>query len=392
MTEPKFLPYGRQTIEEEDIQAVEEVLRSDWLTQGPAVETFEQALSVRCGCRHAVATSSGTAALHLAALASGVGRGDLVVTTTNTFVATANCIRYAGGEPRLVDIEPATLNLDPEKLEGYLDSADGRDRIRGVIPVHFAGCPAPIERISAAARRRGLFVIEDASHALGAAWRDRSGEWHPVGSGSHSDLTTLSFHPVKHLTTGEGGAVLTNRDDLARRLRCLRTHGIVREPTAMTRNDGGWYYEMQELGFNYRMTDFQAALGLSQLRRLDRWVGQRAEHVRRYREALGDDPRVRFVREPEWARPAWHLFTVQVPNRAGVYARLRERGIGVQVHYIPVHLQPYYRQLLGTREGDFPVAEAYYASALSLPLYPSLEPAEVDRVASELRGALDAAT
>ncbi len=378
---PSFLPYGRQTIEEEDLRAVEEVLRSAWLTQGPQVVELEKALAERCGARHAVAVSSGTAALHLAALAVGIRPGDVVFTTPNTFVATANCVLYAGGEPRFADINPDTLNLDPRDLEEKLE---GQRSARGVIAVHFAGLPADLEAISALARRRGLFVIEDASHALGASWRDATGVWRAIGSCSHSDLATFSFHPVKHMTTGEGGAILTNRDDLAERLRTLRTHGIVRDPARMGKVDGPWSYEMQELGFNYRLTDFQSALGLAQLRRLDAWLARRAELVARYRERLRGEPRVRLTIEPEWARPAWHLFTVQVERRADVYRRLRERDIGVQVHYIPVHLQPYYRKLLGTKEGDFPRAEAYYARALSLPLYPTLRDEDVDRVAEEL--------
>ncbi len=387
MSEHTNLPYGHQTIEEEDLRAVLDVLRSDWLTQGPAVERFEQDLTGLCGARHAIVVSSGTAALHLAALAAGVGPGDVVVTSPNTFVATANSVRYAGGEPRFADIDPATLNLEPEALSRVVASLEGR--VRGVIPVHFAGLPADMERISALARRHGLFVIEDASHALGASFRDREGRWHRVGSCSHSDMATLSFHPVKHVTTGEGGAILTSRDDLAERIRTLRTHGIVRDPARLSRSDGGWYYEMEALGFNYRITDFQCALGSAQLRRLSRWLERRAAIVARYRSELRSDPRVGFVIEPEGTRPAWHLCPIRVPNRAEVYRRLRARGIGVQVHYIPVHLHPYYRRLLGTREGDFPHAEAYYRQALSLPLYPGLRDEDVDRVILELRAALD---
>lgn len=385
MSGPSFLPYGRQTIEDEDVRAVQEVLRSDWLTQGPTVERFEHALAERCGARHAVAVCNGTAALHLAALAAGIGPGDRVLTSPMTFVATANCIAYAGGTPGFVDVDPETLNLDPDALERRLVAGPA---VRGVIAVHFAGCPAAMEAISASARRRGLVVIEDASHALGASWRDASGTWRQVGASSHSDMTTLSFHPVKHLTTGEGGAILTDRDDLAERLRVLRTHGIVRDRARLERWDGPWSYEMQELGFNYRITDLQCALGLAQLGRLTTWIERRSEIVARYRAALADDARVRLVHEPAGTRPAWHLFTVQVPGRGAVYARLRERGIGAQVHYQPVHLQPWYRRSLGTREGDFPVAEAYYRGALSLPLYPTLRDEEVDRVVDELRRAL----
>jgi len=388
MTEP-FLPYGHQTIEEEDLRAIADVLGSGWLTQGPAVLRFENDLKEYCGARHAVAVANGTAALHLAALVTGVGPGDTVLTSPNTFVATANCVRYAGAVPRFVDIDPETLNLDPAEIERFLERDETRTRVRGIIPVHFAGLPADMERISDLARRRGLFVIEDASHALGAGWRDRSGRSVKVGSCSHSDLTTLSFHPVKHLTTGEGGAILTNRDDWAARLRALRAHGISREPSRPVSDDLGWLYEMRELGFNYRITDLQCALGSAQIKRLDRWLARRAELVARYRAGLRDDPRVRLWSEPAGVRPAWHLFVVEVPERGEVYRRLRGRGIGAQVHYIPVHLHPYYRDLLGTRPGDFPHAEAYYERALSLPLFPSLRDEDVDRVVRELTSALD---
>ena len=388
MIEP-FLPYGHQTIEEEDLRAVADVLRSDFLTQGPAVERFENDLKEYCGARHAVAVANGTAALHLAALAAGAGPGDVVLTSPNTFVATANCVRYAGAVPGFVDIDPKTRNLDPAELERFLERDEARTRVRGVIPVHFAGLPADMERISDLARRRDLFVIEDASHALGAGWRDRSGRFVKVGACSHSDMTTLSFHPVKHLTTGEGGAILTNRDDLAARLRALRSHGIHREPSRPVSGALGWLYEMRELGFNYRITDLQCALGSAQIKRLDRWLARRTELVARYRAGLGDDPRVRLGTESAGARPAWHLLVVEVPARGEIYQRLRRRGIGVQVHYIPVHLHPYYRDLLGTRPGDFPRAEAYYERALSLPLFPSLRDEDVDRVVRELGSALD---
>ncbi len=388
MTGRAFLPYGRQTVDDDDIRAVVEVLRSDWLTQGPVVERFERSLADLCEAEHAVAVSSGTAALHLAALAAGFGPGDVVITTPLTFVATANSVLYVGAEPRFADVDPETLNLDPSALERVLDDPARSGRVRGVVPVHFGGLPADLERIGAAARDRGLVVIEDASHALGAAWRDGDRRWHPVGCCARSDMTTFSFHPVKHMTTGEGGAVLTNRSDLADRLRRLRTHGIERDPSRLGRADGPWSYEMQELGFNYRITDFQCALGLAQLGRLEVWLDRRAALVARYRAAFASEPRVRSVTVPSWARPAWHLFTVELPARDAAYRRLRERGIGVQVHYLPVHLHPYYRKLLGTREGDFPAAEAYYRRALSLPLFPALADADADRVIEEVLAAV----
>jgi len=384
MTSSEFLPYGRQSIDEEEIRAVVDVLRSDRLTQGPLVEAFEAALARYCGARHAIAVSSGTAALHLALLACDLRAGDLVATTPLTFVATASCICHAGGAPRFVDVEPDTLNLDPSGLEALLAGEEG-SRVRGVVPVHFAGCPADVERIASIARRRGLFVLEDASHALGARWRDAGGELRSVGACSHSDLATVSFHPVKHITTGEGGAVLTNDATLAERIRSLRSHGQLRD---LPQSDGAWSYEVHELGFNYRLTDLQCALGLVQLGRLDAWLERRAQLVARYREALAADARIRWVTEPPGTQPAWHLFTIQVPQRAEIFQQLTKAGIGVQVHYLPVHLHPYFRERFGTAAGDHPCAEVYYEQALSLPLFPAMSDADVDRVVATLLRAL----
>jgi UDP-4-amino-4,6-dideoxy-N-acetyl-beta-L-altrosamine transaminase len=387
MTSSQFLPYGRHSIDEEEVRAVVHVLRSDRLTQGPLVEAFEAALARYCGARHAIAVSSGTAALHLALLACDLRPGDLVATTPLTFVATASCICHAGGTPRFVDVEPDTLNLDPSRLEAFLAGEEG-SRVRGVVPVHFAGCPADVERIASIARRRGLFVLEDASHALGARWRDAGGDLRSVGSCSHSDLTTVSFHPVKHITTAEGGAVLTNDATLAERIRALRSHGQLRDPSRLTQCDGAWSYEVHELGFNYRLTDLQCALGLVQLGRLDDWLKRRAQLVARYREALAGDARIRWVTEPPGAQPAWHLFAIRVPQRAEIFQQLTNAGIGVQVHYLPVHLHPYFRERFGTAAGDHPCAEAYYEQALSLPLFPAMGDADADRVVAALLRAL----
>jgi UDP-4-amino-4,6-dideoxy-N-acetyl-beta-L-altrosamine transaminase len=387
MTSSEFLPYSRQSIDEEEIRAVVEVLRSDRLTQGPLVEAFEAALARYCGARHAIAVSSGTAALHLALLACDLRAGDLVATTPLTFVATASCICHAGGAPRFVDVEPDTLNLDPSRLEALLAGEEG-SRVRGVVPVHFAGCPADVEQIASIARRRGLFVLEDASHALGARWRDAAGELRRVGACSHSDLATVSFHPVKHITTAEGGAVLTNDAALAERIRALRSHGQLRDPVRLAQRDGAWSYEVHELGFNYRLTDLQCALGLVQLGKLDDWLERRAQLVKRYRKALAGDARIRWVTEPPGTQPAWHLFTIQVPRRAEVFQQLTDAGIGVQVHYLPVHLQPYFRERFGTAAGDHPCAEIYYEQALSLPLFPAMDDADVDRVVTALLRAL----
>jgi UDP-4-amino-4,6-dideoxy-N-acetyl-beta-L-altrosamine transaminase len=387
MTSSEFLPYGRQSIDEEEIRAVVDVLRSERLTQGPLVEAFEAALARHCGARYAIAVSSGTAALHLALLACDLRAGDLVATTPLTFVATASCICHAGGAPRFVDVEPETLNLDPSGLEALLAGEEG-GRVRGVVPVHFAGCPADVERIASIARRRGLFVLEDASHALGARWRDAGGELRCVGACPHSDLATVSFHPVKHITTAEGGAVLTNDATLAERIRALRSHGQLRDPARLAQRDGAWSYEVHELGFNYRLSDLQCAIGLVQLGRLDEWLERRAHLVKRYRKALSADARIRWVTEPPGTRPAWHLFTIQVPRRAEIFQRLTDAGIGVQVHYLPVHLQPYFRERFGTAAGDHPCAELYYEQALSLPLFPAMGDADVDRVVAALLRAL----
>lgn len=388
MAPDPFLPYGRHNVGRDDVEAVLAVLESDWLTQGPTVARFEEALAERCGARYAVAVSSGTAALHIAALAAGFGPGDRVLTSPNTFVATALAATYTGAEPGFVDIDPATLNLDPRDLTRQLETEDGR-RVRGVIPVHFAGLPADMEAIRETAGGRGVTIIEDACHAIGASWTDRDGRTHRVGSCSHSDMAVFSFHPVKHLTTAEGGAVLTNDSELSARLRRLRTHGIERDPAQMERHDGPWYYEMQELGFNYRLSDLQAALGLAQLARLDRWIARRAELVESYRSAFCGDPRIAWTRTTAGDSPAWHLFVVRIPERDRVYARLREAGIGVQVHYIPVHLQPFFRKRYGTGDGDCPECEAYYREALSLPLFPAMTGRDVRRVVEEIRRGLD---
>jgi len=382
-----FLPYGRPTLDHQDRAAVLEVLESDWLTQGQAVERFEAALAERFDARYAVVVSSGTAALHLAALAAGFGAGDQVAVPSNTFVAGVNCFLYAGADPVFVDIDRSTLNIDVDELARMADD-QAADRWKGVAPVHFAGLPAPMERIAAVASRLGLTVVEDACHAIGAEYKDEAGRWCKVGSCAHSAMTVFSFHPVKTITSAEGGAILTNSEQLAVRLRDLRTHGIVKDAARLGREEGPWYYEMQSLGFNYRISDLHCALGISQLKRLDAWVLRRAELVALYREALAVDDRVRLVMEPAVVRPAWHLFIVQVPNRRKVFEALQAAGIGVQVHYIPVHLQPFYQGRYGTARGMLPETEKYYDGAISLPLFPSMNDADVERVVGEVRKAL----
>jgi UDP-4-amino-4,6-dideoxy-N-acetyl-beta-L-altrosamine transaminase len=379
-----MIPYGRQDIDGADIAAVVAVLESDWLTQGPAVPRFEMALAARCGAVGGVAVNSATSALHLACLALGVGPGDTGWTVPNTFVASANCLRYCGAGVDFVDIDPRTLNLSVPALADKLRQAKASGRLpKVVIPVHFAGRPCDMEAIGDLAREYGFHVIEDASHAVGALYAGQ-----PVGACHHSDLTVFSFHPVKVMTTGEGG-MLTARDPaLLRHLARLRSHGITRDAAEMTgESEGPWYYQQVELGYNYRMTDLQAALGTSQLARLDGFLARRRELARRYDQLLAGLP---LARPPLDDGSAWHLYTVRLEDatrRREVFEALRAAGIGVNVHYIPVHLQPDYR-CLGFKPGDYPVAEAYYAGALSLPLHARLTDAEQDFVVATLRNAL----
>jgi len=385
---PPVLPYGRQCLDEDDFEDISRVLHGHWLTQGPTVGAFEEALADSCGARHVVAVSSGTAALHLACLAAGVGPGDFGITSPITFVASANCVAYCGGIPGFADIDSNTACLDPSALEDVC----GRRTPKVVIPVDFAGQPADLAAIQAVARRHGALVIEDAAHSLGASY-EHDGRWHRVGSCAHADMAILSFHPVKHITTGEGGAVLTNSPELYAKLLRLRTHGITREGALLTRNDGPWYYEQHELGYNYRITDIQCALGLSQLRKLGRFVERRRALVGRYREALADlADDLTLLLEQTGRRSSYHLMVARIEGGAAqrrrVFDALAARNIRCQVHYIPVHLQPWYRQHAGTGEGDFPRAEGFYDGCLSLPLFPAMADRDVDRVADAVRAAL----
>ncbi|MFI5350624.1 MAG: UDP-4-amino-4,6-dideoxy-N-acetyl-beta-L-altrosamine transaminase [Elusimicrobiota bacterium] len=376
----KPIPYGRQLIDASDRAAVDKVLRSAWLTQGPDVAAFEAAVARACGAKHAVACSNGTAALHLACLAAGLKKGDEAVVPPMTFAATANAVLYCGAKPVFADVRRDTLTLDPEALADALTA-----RTRAVLPVHYAGLPADMAEIGAIARKRGLTVIEDAAHALGARYRGR-----PIGACAHSDMATLSFHPVKHVATGEGGMVVTNRADLAARLRSFRSHGITREAGLLEDKDqGGWYYEMQELGFNYRLTDIQCALGTSQLRKLPLFLKRRRRIAALYREAFESMPGVALQSLPGDREHAWHLFTIQVPadRRRAVYDFLHARGILANVHYIPVHTLPYYRRH-GYARVRMPRAEDFYARALSLPMHSALTDADVRRVVAAVRGAL----
>lgn len=384
-----MIPYGRQDITQADIDAVVEVLKSDFLTQGPLVPRFEQAVATYTGAEYAVAVNSATSALHLACLALGLGPGDVLWTSPITFVASANCARYCGADVDFVDIDPRTYNLCPQALEQKLIEAERAGRLpKIVVPVHLAGQPCDMAAIHALAQRYGFRIVEDASHAIGARYR---GE--PVGNCRYSDITVFSFHPVKIITTAEGGMALTNDAALAEKMALLRSHGITREPEEMTHEpDGPWYYQQIDLGFNYRMTELQAALGLSQLERLDVYVAQRAKLAQQYDELLAGLPVVTPWQHPDGAS-AWHLYVVRLQldglplNHRQVFEALREQGIGVNLHYIPVHTQPYYRRL-GFGSGDFPIAEAYYAEAISLPLYPTLPESDQMRVVSALRRVL----
>jgi len=382
------LPYGRQCVDEDDIAAVVEVLRGDWMTTGPAVAEFERQLAEVCGAKHAVAVSNGTAALHLAALAAGVGPGDYGITSPITFVASANCIAYCGGTPGFADVDPRTITLDLEKL----DAACRRRAPKVIIPVDFGGLPAELPVIRAIAQRYGALVIEDAAHALGATYTHEGAEYR-AGSCAHTDMAILSFHPVKHIATGEGGAILTNDPVLCRKLQDLRTHGIHKDPARLTRNDGPWYYEQSDLGFNYRITDFQCALGVSQLRKLPAFIERRREIVRQYGELLADlAEEAELLTETPGKRSSYHLMVARVrggaERRRRVFDELAARAIRPQVHYIPVHLQPWYREQYGFREGDFPAAEDYYAGCISLPLFPKMTDSDVERSAGALRAAL----
>lgn len=381
-----MIPYGRQDISEEDIAAVCAVLRSDFLTQGPAIERFERIVADHCGARHAVAVNSATSALHLACMVLDIGPGDLAWTSPNTFVASANCARYRGADVDFIDIDPVSWNLSPTLLAQRLAEARKNGRLpKALIPVHFSGQSCDMEAIGRLARENGCAVIEDASHAIGARFGDEA-----VGSCQYSDCAVFSFHPVKIVTTGEGGIVVTNRDDLAARLLRLRSHGITRDAGLMSAgNPPPWHYEQLELGYNYRMTDFQAALGASQMTRLDAFVAGRRQLAVRYDTLLGDLPLQLPVQDAR-AQSSWHLYVVRLRldkigrSHREVFEALRKAGIGVNLHYIPVHLQPYYRAL-GFAPGHCPEAERYHGEAISLPLYPGLSENDQDHIAGTLR-------
>jgi len=383
------IPYGRQLISDADIQAVIKVLKSDWLTQGPEVDRFERVMAEYCGAEYAVAVNSATSALHLACLAAGLGSGDMFWTSPNTFVASANCGLYCGADVGFVDIDPCTYNIGVEPLENKLADATSIGKLpKVVIPVHFAGQSSEMELIREMSLNYGFSVIEDASHAIGGRYKG-----HTIGSCFYSDMTVFSFHPVKIITTGEGGMVLTNRRELYDKLIRLRSHGITRNPDLMQEESHGpWYYQQIDLGFNYRMTDIQAAIGVSQMQLLDEFVVRRHELARRYNSLLSDLPLILPYQSSE-CYSAFHLYVVRVDAdktkipRRKVFDVLRAANIGVNVHYIPIHTQPFYLRL-GFAAGMFPEAEKYYTEAISLPMFAGMTEGQQDRVIEALKECL----
>ena len=375
------LPYGHQWLDDDDIAAVVEVLRSDWLTTGPKVAEFEQAFAKFVGAREAVAVCNGTAALHAAMYAIGIGSGDEVIVSPMTFAASANCVVFQGGTPVFADVDPDTLLLDPTQVEAKITP-----RTKAIIAVDYTGQPCDYDALRAIAGGHGLTLVADACHALGGSYRGR-----PVGS--LADLSIFSFHPVKHITTGEGGMITTNDPELARRMRVFRNHGITTDHRQREQR-GSWFYEMVDLGYNYRLTDFQCALGMSQLRKLPGWVARRQEIARRYDAAFAEIPAAEPLGVREDISHAYHLYVIRLDiaqlrmTRAEVFAALRAEGIGVNVHYIPVHLHPFYRQRFGAGPGLCPVAEAAYEQLISLPIFPKMSNADVEDVILAVRKVL----
>lgn len=375
-----LIPYGRQSIDKKDIRAVIDVLKSDWITQGAKIDEFEKRIAEYCGAKYAVCVSSGTAALHLACLAGGLKKGDEAITTPITFVATPNSVLYAGAMPVFADIEDETLNINPTEIERKITK-----KTKAILPVHFAGLPCKMAEIQEIAKRNGLIVIEDACHALGSRYKCHD-EWVKVGSCRHSAMTVFSFHPVKHITTGEGGAITTNNKRLYEKLKALSTHGIYKTQ-AMTKKHGSWYYEMRDLGFNCRITDFQCAMGISQLEKIDQFLSKRRLLANFYNDAFNGITGLRICGNLPHMYHAYHLYTLRVDypffrvSREKAVSGLREKGILVQVHYIPVYWQPYYRQL-GYKKGLCPVAEELYKAELSIPIFPGLNKSDAKKVVS----------
>ena len=369
-----MIPYGKQTIEQDDIQAVVDVLKSDFLTTGPKIAEFEQTVADYVGVKYAVAISNGTSALHAACFAAGIGPGDEVITTPLTFAASANCVLYCGGTPVFADVDPKTYNIDPEDIRRKIT-----DRTKAIIAVHLAGQPCDMDAIHSIAREHGLIVIEDGAHALGSVYKGKK-------VGSMSDMTTFSFHPVKPITTGEGGMIVTDNEDFYKKMILFRSHGITRDDSMMTRNDGPWFYQQFDLGYNYRITDIQCALGWSQMKKLDRFLARRKEIVARYNEAFADCDNIITPYQLLDTESGWHLYIVQVKNcdRRQVFEAMREKEIGVNVHYIPVYMHPYYQEH-GYENVHCANAEEIYSHIISLPLYPGLTSEQQDYVIDTLK-------
>lgn len=366
----QYISYGRQWIGKDDIKEVVEVLKSGWLTQGPKVEEFENALARYCKAKYAAVFSSGTAALHSAYLAANLNEGE-VITTPLTFAATSNMLVFCGAKPVFVDIEQGTLNINPEKIAKRVNS-----KTKAIVTVDFGGNPCDYEKILAIAKKHNLIVIEDACHALGAAYKNKK-------VGSFADMTIFSFHPVKSITTGEGGAVITNNKAFFEKLKIIRNHGIIKKP-----DRGKWYYQISEPFFNYRITDIQCALGLSQLRKIDRFIKRRREIAKIYQKALKDVASIILPKESALGSSAWHIYPVRLlkGNRKEFMEQLHKNDIGTQVHYIPLHMQPFYKKNFGYKKGDFPVTEEYYRCALTLPLFPAMKNWEIQKVITAVRG------
>jgi len=380
-----MIPYSCQSINRDDVDAVVQVLQSDWLTQGPTVERFEEDVAKRCGSPYAIATCNATAALHIACLSLGLGEGDTLWTSPITYVASANCALYCGAAVDFVDIDPDTFNICPDALEEKLQTArKGNCLPKAIVAVDMAGNPCDLERLGSLCRQYGIYLVEDASHAIGASYRGD-----PIGSCHHADIVIFSFHPVKIITTGEGGMALTADKELARRMRLFRSHGITRDPAELSQNASqAWYFEQQELGFNYRLTDIQAALGISQLGRIESFIEARNRLAAEYTQAFQDAP-LRLQQVAEGSHSAYHLYIVRLDSertavdRTAAFQALREREIGVNVHYIPVHTHPYY-QRLGFRAEDFPNSMAYYRECLSLPIFPHMTQTQQTQVTEAL--------
>lgn len=374
MTNKKIIPYSRQWVDDKDIKEVVKVLKSDWLTQGPKVEEFEREVAKYCGAKYGVAFSSGTSALWASYNTAGIRQGDEVVTTPLTFVATSNTIALLGGKPVFIDIKSDTLNINPELIEGAITQ-----KTKAIATVDFAGVPCDYDKILKIAKENKLLLIEDACHALGSEYKGRR-------VGSFADMTIVTFHPVKHITTGEGGVVLTNNESFYNKLKILRNHGIVKKP-----EKGKWYYEVENPSFNFRITDIQCALGISQLKKINKFLEKRREIVAKYKEAFKGVKEIVLPLEENYEKVAWYIYPIQVGKqiRKKVFDSLQEDGIGVQVHYMPLHLHPFYKKSFGYKEGDFPMAEKYYEGAITIPLFPKMTDEDVKYVIQSVKKAIN---